>query len=52
MLEELRQIDTSILDNLIDLKRERETLQLRLKRLADSGAQVQDVVLARVRTDY
>ena len=52
MLEELRRVDTKILDTLIDLKRERDTLQLRLARLADAGSHVQDVVLTRVRTDY
>jgi hypothetical protein len=52
MLEELRQVDISILDALIDLKRERDTLHQRLARLAEAGSHVQDVVLQRVRSDY
>jgi hypothetical protein len=52
MLEELRQVDISNLDALIDLKRERDTLHQRLARLAEAGPHVQDVVLQRVRSDY
>jgi uncharacterized protein YeeX (DUF496 family) len=52
MLEELRQVDTSVLDTLIDLKRERDTLRQRLARLNEAGTQVTDRVLQRVRDDY
>jgi hypothetical protein len=49
MLEELKKVDVSMLDSLIDLKRERDTLRQRLARLSESGAQVNEAVLKRVR---
>ncbi len=52
MIEELRQVDVSILDSLIDLRRERDTLRQRLARMGESASQVSEAVLARVRGDY
>ena len=52
MIEELRQVDVSILDSLIDLRRERDAIQLRLTRMSESASQVSEPVLARVRGDY
>ena len=52
MIEELRQVDVSILDSLIDLRRERDALRQRLVRMTESASQVSEPVLARVRADY
>lgn len=52
MADDLPAIDTSLLDALIDLKRERDSLRQRLARLQESAGQVTDVVLQRVRADY
>jgi len=52
MMEELRQIDISILNSLIDLRRERDALRQRLARMKESAAQVSEQVLTRVRDDY
>lgn len=52
MLDELRQFDTSVLDTLIDCKRERETLRQRLAKLNEAGPQVNEKVVQRVRGDY
>lgn len=52
MIEELRQVDVSILDSLIDLRRERDALRQRLVRMTESASQVSEPVLARVRSDY
>ncbi|MGE0639012.1 MAG: FHA domain-containing protein [Thermoanaerobaculia bacterium] len=45
-------MDSSVLDTLIDLKRERATTKQRLARLAEAGGHVSDAVLVRVRKDY
>lgn len=52
MIEELRQVDVSILESLIDLRRERDALRQRLARMKESASQVSEQVLARVRDDY
>lgn len=52
MIDELPQVDTTLLDALVDLRRERDALRQRLARLGDSAGQVSDVVLQRVRADY
>lgn len=52
MIEELKQVDDSVLASLIDLRRERDALRQRLARMHESAAQVSEKVLARVRSDY
>jgi hypothetical protein len=52
MIEELRQVDDSVLASLIDLRRERDALRQRLARMQESASQVSEKVLARVRGDY
>ncbi len=52
MIEELQHVDVSILNSLIDLRRERDALRQRLARMKESASQVSEQVLARVRDDY
>jgi hypothetical protein len=52
MIEELQQFDVSVLDSLIDLRRERDALRQRLARMKEAASQVSEAVLARVRSDY
>ncbi len=52
MIEELRQVDESVLTTLHDLRREREALKQRLARMQEAGSEVPEKVLARVRGDY
>src|SRR5690349_2503436 len=52
MIEELRQVDDSVLTSLIELKREREALHQRLARMQEAASDVSEKVLARVRSDY
>ncbi len=52
MIEELQQVDESVLTSLIDLRREREALRQRLARMQEAAAEVSEKVLARVRSDY
>ncbi len=52
MIDDIPQVDTTLLDELIDLRRERDALRQRLARLSDSAGQVSEVVLQRVQADY
>ncbi len=52
MIEELRQVDDSVLTSLVDLRRERDALRQRLARMQESASQVSAKVLERVRRDY
>ena len=52
MIEELRQVDDSVLTSLVDLRRERDALRQRLARMQESASQVSAKVLDRVRGDY
>lgn len=52
MSEELEPVDESVLASLIDLRRERDALKLRLARMQEAAADVSEKVLARVRSDY
>ena len=52
MIEELQQVDESVLVPLIELRRERDALRQRLARMQESASQVSEAVLARVRSDY
>lgn len=52
MSEELESVDESVLASLIDLRRERDALRLRLARMQEAAADVSEKVLARVRSDY
>ncbi len=52
MIEELQDVDDSILTSLIELRRERDALRQRLARMQESASQVSETVLARVRGDY
>ncbi len=52
MIEKLEQIDTESIDDLIELKKERDVLIERLDRLDDEKSAVSQVVLDRVRGDY
>jgi hypothetical protein len=52
MLEELKQIDVSSIEELMAIKRDREVISGRLARLAQEQAKVSEVVVRRVRRDY
>jgi len=52
MLEQLQQIDTSVIDELMEIKQERETVSERLAKMVDDQGKVSDVVYRRVRRDY
>ena len=52
MREQLKQVDTSVIDELMDIKRERETVAERLARMNQEQGKVSDVVYRRVRRDY
>lgn len=52
MLEEMQKIDTSVIDELMDVKKERETVAARLAKMTAEQAQVSDVVFRRVKRDY
>ncbi len=52
MLEQLKQIDTSVIDELMEIKRERETVADRLAKMEAEKAKVSDVVYRRVKRDY
>ncbi len=52
MIEELQQVDESVLTSLHDLRRERDALRQRLARMQEAAAEVSEKVLARVRSDY
>jgi hypothetical protein len=52
MLEEMQKIDTSVIDELMEVKRERETISGRLSKMTTEQAQVSDVVFRRVKRDY
>ena len=49
MIEELQQVDDSVLTSLLDLRRERDALRQRLARMQESASEVSEKVLARVR---
>ena len=52
MFEPLEKIDTSVIDELVLLKRDREVLAERLQRMTDDQGKVSDAVYQRVRRDY
>ncbi len=52
MLEEMQKIDTSVIDELMDVKHERETVSVRLKKMEGDHEKVSDVVFRRVKRDY
>lgn len=52
MLEQLQQIDTSVIDELMEIKQERETVSERLAKMVEDQGKVSDVVYRRVRRDY
>ncbi len=52
MLEQLQQIDTSVIDELMEIKQEKETIAERLGKMAEDQGKVSDVVYRRVRRDY
>lgn len=52
MLEQLQQIDASVIDELMEIKQERETISERLAKMAEDQGKVSDVVYRRVRRDY
>ncbi|MCB9378160.1 MAG: FHA domain-containing protein [Holophagales bacterium] len=52
MLEQLQQIDTSVIDELMEIKQERETISGRLAKMIEDQGKVSDVVYRRVRRDY
>jgi hypothetical protein len=52
MLEEMQKIDTSVIDELMEVKHERETVAGRLSKMTSEQAQVSDVVFRRVKRDY
>ena len=52
MLEQLQQIDTSVIDELMEIKQEKETIAERLTKMSEDQGKVSDVVYRRVRRDY
>ena len=52
MLEEMQKIDTSVIDELMEVKQERETVASRLAKMTAEQTQVSDVVFRRVKRDY
>ena len=52
MLEEMQKVDTSVIDELMEVKKERETVAARLAKMTAEQAQVSDVVFRRVKRDY
>jgi hypothetical protein len=52
MLEQLQQIDTSVIDELMEIKQEKETIAERLGKMTEDQGKVSDVVYRRVRRDY
>lgn len=52
MREQLKQVDTSVIDELMEIKREREMVAERLARMNNEQGKVSDVVYRRVRRDY
>ena len=52
MLEEMQTIDTSVIDELMEVKKERETVAARLAKMTAEQTQVSDVVFHRVKRDY
>jgi len=52
MLEQLQQVDTSVIDELMEIKQERETIGERLGKMAEDQGKVSEVVYRRVRRDY
>jgi len=52
MLEEMQKIDTSVIDELMEVKKERETVASRLAKMTAEQPQVSDVVFRRVKRDY
>lgn len=52
MLEELQKIDVTAIEELMEIKREREVISTRLARMQQEQANVSEVVVRRVRRDY
>jgi len=52
MLEQLQQVETSVIDELMEIKQERETVAERLAKMSEDQGKVSDVVYRRVRRDY
>lgn len=52
MLEEMQKIDTTVIDELMEVKKERETVASRLAKMSEEQPQVSDVVFRRVKRDY
>ena len=52
MIEELQQVDESVLTSLVELRHERNALRQRLARMQEAATQVSEKVLSRVRSDY
>jgi hypothetical protein len=52
MLEQLQQVDTSVIDELMEIKSERETIGDRVAKMSQDQGKVSDVVYRRVRRDY
>ena len=52
MLEQLQQVETSVIDELMGIKQERETIAERLAKMSEDQGKVSEVVYRRVRRDY
>ena len=52
MLEQLKQVDTSVIDELMEIKHERELVGARLAKMNSEQGKVNDVVYRRVKRDY
>ena len=52
MLEQLKQVDTSVIDELMEIKHEREMVGERLAKMNTEQGKVNDVVFRRVKRDY
>jgi hypothetical protein len=52
MLEQLKQVDVSVIDELMEIKRDRELVAERLAKMNTEQGKVADVVYRRVKRDY
>lgn len=52
MLEQLKQVDASVIDELMEIKRDREMVAERLAKMNTEQGKVADVVYRRVKRDY
>lgn len=52
MIEEMRSIDTSAIEDLVQIKKEEDILNERLQKMEEKTSEVSEIVFKRVRSDY